>query len=1198
MRKKVLNFILIVVFLLMLTGCEFTFFDNSNENNVGDKSEENNSQDKDDSKDEEQPQVPTKEIIKIEVESNGTEYGYQNTSYVPKNISVYAYYSETEKKEITDKCNYTVNTKNLGSALVSVSYDKFITTYNITVVENILNKIIVSTTNAKLVYRANEVFNTDGIIVYGYYLDGSNEQINDFTYSLYYNNEQVSGFILPGNYDVIVKVTVGTRDLYDQFRILVSGQIELKDYVSLELDTSTVKTEFNGEQFTYQGLKVYGVIDSNTKEQLSSNQFLVELIYNGTKVNNFTESGEYTVRISNINNPNLVMSYSVEYIEIEDNTINSILLDTTLVQKEFVGEEFNYDNLKVYGMTSSNESIQLSNSLYKVELLYNNQIVNGFINSGEYKVNITYIGQDNIQIKTLSYTISYEEVTTQTINIEFAYSGLMADSYFREITLDGNINPEDYIVVPTGYAFMGFSEDITKLTYDTIVKIYVKQVPNNQCYVAFLDSNYVYITTDSNKLYNIGNVITVPTLDDPNFIGFEGINSSTITATGNAYYQAIYATTYINSAEPIVTFEDSEVNIIIENEMDSIVGSYIDVMADGEEYLQKDTLNFNLENLEGDVTYSVTGYYIGKKNNQYYKVNLNSKNFNVDVALEVASIEITEEDSQVFQNGVIVDVSKYTEATVEGYELAGFIVEDSKGNQIEQIIYQEGMTEVGVNSLEPNSSYDFIVCYKEAVSVFRLRSTVTEQGLTYNFRFVGYRFITAPSDGVKMYSVKMMYNDYLLYTFYCKENSNIARNVNTFALPNEFADYTRVGTTTDLTNVTSDLECEYILIPEETGPEYTVAFTNYYSTVIKLEKVTAGSSVTPPDVVGRIDTIGYAYFFTNWNNSSKLDSITGTTVFTPYYRTMDKKAPTFDYEVIVASTYINIEYSLYYGNVFYKDFHIEDMNGNLVEGDLTPNTDYKVHMEYHYYMVDVVEPYEVLYEYDVKTVAADAKIDNAIIDVNDVDYHSCDIISGSEDIVKMYYKDSNSENWLNEDDCCYFIYNSCEPSYLTMDTLYNFYYATTDEEYNKVYYVYPEIIEIQTEHIDVPKIKGVYFSSYNNESILIDVDNPLPENIELEIYVSYSIECLEDPEMNQGFDNMLAFYYDNQIGMYVINMPFTFIEYNGVIYEAMPRFNNVSYHFYGYHSPHYFSYDYNFDVPTELSEAGIDIFMGFINFEE
>ncbi len=274
-------------------------------------------------------------LSKIEASSTEDEVGYLNEEYVPKNVVVYAVYTDDKKEDVTSESSFTADTSKIGTSSVVVSYKDFITSYVIHVVEDKMESISVDYSAATILYQTGDSLDTSGIKLTGKYSSGKEENISHYRIELLCEGKNVSDLSLPGNYVVKVLVDIPNQTLSTSYNIVVTGEpVKEKIYTRIELDKTHVQTVFENKGFDTEGLKVYGVIDANTKELISQSDYMVSLYYQSNKLNEFDGSGEYLVTITytgSVECVNASASYSVTYKERMFETVlpNIIVLSAT-----------------------------------------------------------------------------------------------------------------------------------------------------------------------------------------------------------------------------------------------------------------------------------------------------------------------------------------------------------------------------------------------------------------------------------------------------------------------------------------------------------------------------------------------------------------------------------------------------------------------------------------------------------------------------------------------------------------------------------------------------------------------------------------------------------------------------------------------------------------------------------------------------
>lgn len=189
----------------------------------------------------------------------------------------------------------------------------------------------------------------------------------------------------------------------------------------MNLDTTNVKTNYSlNEQISLNNLKVYATYSDNTST-LVDNSLIRYKIYNENNevVTTLNQTGTYKVEIS-------YSIYTKNYNIVVNDTRNfdNIILDINGVTKEFFGETFNYTGLKVYGLKDNNNILLTDVIDYKVELLYNNEVVSDFNQIGSYQVRVTYIGQgciNNVAYYNVNYSKTVSDIIIDTTNVKTNY---------------------------------------------------------------------------------------------------------------------------------------------------------------------------------------------------------------------------------------------------------------------------------------------------------------------------------------------------------------------------------------------------------------------------------------------------------------------------------------------------------------------------------------------------------------------------------------------------------------------------------------------------------------------------------------------------------------------------------------------------------------------------------------------------------
>ena len=178
----------------------------------------------------------------------------------------------------------------------------------------IITDIRVDTSQTKLNYNIHEGLETENLKVYSILSDLTEHEISlaDIKFSLSLNGNSKTALDEAGTYTVTIQ--------YNTFSTSFEIQVkETKTFQSLKLDTSAAKLVFENEVFSFEGVKIFGVVDGEVKDELPLADFAFTLILDEKIVTDFTVAGTYTVRIS----------YLGEHIVTGSNTLNYTVTYTT-----------------------------------------------------------------------------------------------------------------------------------------------------------------------------------------------------------------------------------------------------------------------------------------------------------------------------------------------------------------------------------------------------------------------------------------------------------------------------------------------------------------------------------------------------------------------------------------------------------------------------------------------------------------------------------------------------------------------------------------------------------------------------------------------------------------------------------------------------------------------------------------------------
>lgn len=426
----------------------------------------------------------TIKLSKIEASSTENEVGYLNEEYAPNYVAIYAVYTDGNKIDVTSESSFTTDTSKIGTSSVIVTYKEFKTSYVIRVVEDKMESISVDYSAATILFQTGDSLDTSGIRLTGKYLSGKEETISHYRIELLCEGKNASDLSLPGNYVVKVLVDVSNQTLSTSYNIVVTGEaVKEKIYTRIELDKTHVQTSFENKGFSTDGLKVYGVIDANTKELISQNNYTVSLYYQSNKLNEFEGSGEYLVTITytgTIECVNASASYYVTYKERMFDTVhpNIIVLSATEASVEIPlkGSVAELDIVITDGDGESKSIEELNSTLTGLNVDKNYSISGSYLTVIEDKETVIELIPAIFSTALYSFCeqIDEEEVVDQ-IAANFIAINI---KQFEEN-------------VPTGYQLAGF--EVLNENGDIIQDIKYSEELEGSLYITGLESETKYL---------------------------------------------------------------------------------------------------------------------------------------------------------------------------------------------------------------------------------------------------------------------------------------------------------------------------------------------------------------------------------------------------------------------------------------------------------------------------------------------------------------------------------------------------------------------------------------------------------------------------------------------------------------------------------------------------------------------------------
>ena len=595
--------------------------------------------------------TPTKEEVVLESitcvdkENNDIEkitYVIHQSEYIYKDVIVYAKYSDGSKGDVTAFASFSnIDLYTLGEKEVTVSYkglsDKFVVIVTAVDVE----RIELDTTKTKVIYKLNELLNTEELKVYEVLSNGYIGEITEYKCTITDENNKVyAKFTKTGTF----QVEVNYKNKYAFYNVYVydesfnySLDININE---LELENNAYKYKeddiiYSNDSFSFipYGDLYLNTVDENNKEiyteflgfkyyyhlKLDSNSqiifntkksFKMILLIDGINASDITitnSNGEVVdyykeeigfdsvLHLSNVSGSYTISSSGTINIKAvllkieETKEIKRIEIDSTNVQINFEpNEKFNCENIKVYAYYNETEKEEIDINECEVLLSKGDSLLTGFTGNGVYVVTVNYTdNNDNI------YSDSYE-ILVKSDETEYTHLELDISNVQTEFSKDDVFNYAGLIVY--GVNATGKTElilkscKITLYYYDGFNKFAVNEFsPSPGTY--FVEIKYQNRTNDLNISYDIT-------------------------------YDLGYFEYYTNITPTVNISEDGIVSVSIINVLTSVSVIKFSIYCDGKLLTNLNLFDSSISNLNQDKTYVLKGYYIGMLNQDEYIVYL------------------------------------------------------------------------------------------------------------------------------------------------------------------------------------------------------------------------------------------------------------------------------------------------------------------------------------------------------------------------------------------------------------------------------------------------------------------------------------------------------------------------------------------------------------------------------------------------
>ncbi|MDE5867552.1 MAG: hypothetical protein K2H02_01260, partial [Anaeroplasmataceae bacterium] len=305
-----------------------------------------------------------------------------------------------------------------------------------------------TTQGVKLNFNANDVFEFTGLKVYGINQLGQRQLLSSNEYRV----ELETPFNETGSYKVKVTyiglVSCSNKNADYSVSYTAASQIppldiEVTPNNYTKITASLSKTEFYLENYDISSLKVFAVLEDNSKEELSLDDCTLRLLYQNQECDGFTEFGEYILEITyqgtkNISNPTTSLKLKnispIITITFGESGIGSSATETYEID---LRQPFNYeDYIKEYdGYTFGGFSSDFKDLTYR----HDGHIFKRYYeqNSSE-QFTIVYLGPNYERTGYIEYVNPGDAIPLPDI----ADGSL--ESYFRDYNFEGwNLGVEE-----------------------------------------------------------------------------------------------------------------------------------------------------------------------------------------------------------------------------------------------------------------------------------------------------------------------------------------------------------------------------------------------------------------------------------------------------------------------------------------------------------------------------------------------------------------------------------------------------------------------------------------------------------------------------------------------------------------------------------------------------------------------------------
>lgn len=345
--------------------------------------------------------------IKITTPPNKTAY-FEGENFDKTGMVVTAYLNNGTSNEITEYTITDGNDLSAGKTSVTISYEGKTATQAITVSENNVESISITTPPTKTSYKAGEDFDKTGMVITATYSNGDTREITDYeiTDGADLKNGQTSVTISYEGKEVTQAITVSENKV-----------------TKIEITTPPTKTSYvEGQDFDKTGMIVVVTYEDGTKKEITS-----YTVVDGVKLTE--DKTSVTIRFEG--------QETTQSITVSAKTATSIIVKTNPTKMTYIQNEEDLD------LTGGIITVRYNDgSSEDVQMISTNVTVEGFDNSE--------LGKNTITVKYLNLSTTFEvDIVAKELKLpeNSDFSNASAKNRLMKIYYTSADSSQDYALI-------------------------------------------------------------------------------------------------------------------------------------------------------------------------------------------------------------------------------------------------------------------------------------------------------------------------------------------------------------------------------------------------------------------------------------------------------------------------------------------------------------------------------------------------------------------------------------------------------------------------------------------------------------------------------------------------------------------------------------------------------------------------------